>query len=155
MLAGCPSCSHSSVLAPLQGSVFWSLESSGCIILTHSLVEDERKTPFPMSVAHLSSAEKSIVAQRMCKVNGLGGGTCTHVELGVDWEWVGSLEENGGTMTKAGEMGGKMGCWETKPNMSTSWSRWLWKRQKFFSETNLLLDNFQTLRLYYIALREI
>lgn len=52
--------------------------------MTYSLEEDERKTSFPMSVANLPSIEKSIVAKRMCKVNGLGGGTCTHVELGMD-----------------------------------------------------------------------
>ena len=59
----------------------WNLQVS--IFLTYSLVEDERKLPFPTSVANLSSTEKIIVTKRMCQVRGLGGGTCAHVELGV------------------------------------------------------------------------
>lgn len=81
-------------------------------------MEGERKFPFPMSLANVSSTEEVIVAERMFYANCRGIGMSTHVELGVCvcgggaaglvrqlWtEWVGSLEENWGAVTKAGEM---------------------------------------------------
>lgn len=68
-------CLQDALLAPIP--LCWLLSKALCsgpwnlqvpIFLTYSLLEDERKTPFPMSVANLSSTEKSIVAKRMCKV---------------------------------------------------------------------------------------
>lgn len=70
------------------------------IFLTYSIVEGERKLPFPMSLANLSPTEEFTVDKRTC----LGGGTWTQLELVVELTGMRVGRLPGGAVIKAGEM---------------------------------------------------
>ena len=95
-------------------------------------------------------------------MRGLGGGTCAHVELGV------GLASSCSCGLRVGRLaGGKLGHYNQGwgsvvlggknrlTSTTTSWLRWLWGRQQFFSEWiwNMLLDNFQAPKLHTILSR--